>query len=421
MKQVNTIGVLLGAVAMIATSNSHADLKVKSQGELALESRAFFPEGDGKDYNVAMAGRLTIDAKLKPFKLRVRGFGRHDEVDRNRSALFPEEVWLELKEDALRIRVGYQMLNWTATEAFHPADILNSRYLDGNVQNPEKIGELMAAARLKFLDGNVEAFFMPVFRQPILPSSRSRYRFSPLGVTLGETLVIDQGGELTDDRVFPQRAVRVHQTFRGADVSLHLVQHVDRSLPLVFIDPATMQPQLVFQWVTQIGGTYQQVLGPVLAKVEAAYRDFKSPRRDSPAFGQVSDRDHTLVAAGLEWGFAHESGGESTFLAEAQSAFGLDDESQGSLMLFQRDLLFGYRYARGDVNDQSVLASVIVDLEDPEKLFGAVEYSRRLGETWRAQPGLRIVRFPPKNPDQPVGPEFLHNANYLYINLTRFF
>ncbi len=415
----HTVSAALALLASIVPAMATADLAVKSQGELGLESRVFFPSGEGDDYNVAMVRRLTLDGKLKPLKLRVRGFARHDGVDRERSALFPEEAWLEYKADLVRFRVGYQMLNWTATEAFHPADVINSRYFDGNVQNPEKLGELMAAARIKVMDGNVEAFFMPRFTEPILPSSNSRYRFAPLGTTIPDPQLIDQNGEVSDDRWVPQWGVRAQQSFHGADVSAHVLQHVDRALPLVLFDPAAgIPPTLIYQWVTQVGGTYQQVAGPVIIKVEGSYRWFETP---DPRNGlPVPDRNHALLAVGLEYGFGHDSGGESTFLLEAESAFGLDDEVAG-LLLFQRDALIGYRYSHGDEADQSFTVSVIDDLEAQQQFFANLEYGRRIGETWRAQTGLRLIHYPPKNPAAPVGPEFLDNANYGYLNLTRFF
>jgi hypothetical protein len=409
----------LCAVAL-AASTASADLELKSKGELGLETRAFVNDGDGDDYNVAMVGRLTIDAKLKPFKAKIRGFARHEGIDRERSAFFPEEVWVEYKKNPLRIRVGFQMLNWTATEAFHPADIINSRYFDGNVQSPEKRGELMASVRYKFEGGNVEGYFMPLFSKPILPSSSSRFRFSPLGVKLGDTLVIDESGELTDDQWHPQWALRAQQTFGKIDVAVHAVQHIDRSLPLVLFNQQTGRPDIVFQHLTQVGGTYSQVFGPVIAKLEVGYRRFTD--FDGPPLTAmfIPDRDHTLVAAGLEWGFGHDSGGESTLLLEGQSAFGLDDEVAG-LLLFQRDLLAGYRFDANDEVGTTFTGSVIVDAEDPEQFFANLEYGRRLGETWTIAAGLRLIRFPPEDPDNPVGPEFLDGANYVYSNLTRFF
>jgi len=423
---------LASVLTAVTTAPAAADeLEVSSQGEVGAEARIFLPGTEGDLGNVSGIARLYLELEYDDFELNLRGFGRHDGIDRKRSALFPEEAFLEYKNNPVRVRLGYQLLNWTATEAFHPADIINARYLDGNVQNPEKLGELMGAFRYKFLDGNVEAYVMPLFTSPVFPSEDSRFRFGPLGVALGETLVLDRDGTLEDDPWFLQWGARVQQSIFGADVSLHFIRHIDRSLPLVTLTDdgnGGLTPGLVFQALTQVGGTYQQVWGPIIVKVEAAYRDFENPTESEremlppePLFS-VPDRDHTLVAVGLEYGLPHDDG-ESTFLLEGQYAIGFPDEEEapGQLLLFGSDVLAGYRYAFNDVDDKTITASVIIDIEEPEQIFGNVAYQQRIGEEWRGELGFRLINFPAADPNNPQGPENLDDANYFYTSLIRFF
>lgn len=398
--------------------DASAEVKISSQGELGIEARLFTGGGEGDQGNVSGIGRLSLSGKSKPFKFKFRGFIRHDGVDRTRSAIFPEEAWVEYREKGLRFRAGYQLLNWTATEAFHPADVINSRYFDGNVQNPEKLGELILSLRLKIGNGNIEGFLMPLFTEPILPSTQSRFRFSPFGSEVTNTLILDRDGELTETKVHPNWGVRLSQTLGKADVSMHVLQQTDKSLPQVRFEslPPTSPPNLVFQQVTQVGGTYQQALGTFLLKFEGAYRWFVDS--NDPTFAGLSD--FGLVAGGVEWGFGHESGGESTFLLEGQSIFGQGDADL-TFFLFERDVLLGYRYAHGDESDQSLTLSSIVDLDDPEQIFGNAEYGRRLGDSWRLSAGFRLIRYPASEDSAPVGPENLNNANYVYTTLLRYF
>ena len=162
-----------------------AELKVKSKGEIGTEARFFVKDDNNplsEEINAALVGRIQLDAEAQALKLVARGFARYDPTDVDRSAAFVEDTFLEWKENPVRLRVGAMLLNWTATEAFHPADIINSRYLDSNVENQEKLGEPMVAFRLKFLAGNVEVMWMPFVVNPIFPSGASRQNFAPPGI-----------------------------------------------------------------------------------------------------------------------------------------------------------------------------------------------------------------------------------------------
>lgn len=411
-------------------------LKVSSKGELGTEGRIFYPSDtdQGDLGNIAGIGRLYLKAKYGKFKLSFRGFGRHDGFDRKRSALFPEEAYLEYKQNPILIRLGYQLQTWTATEAFHPADIINSRYLDGSVQAPEKRGELMGLARLKFGSGNIELFFMPLFSSPIFPSEDSRFRFGPLGQAISQIQILDRNGKIDDDPWRLQYGARMQQRLFGADLSVHLVRHIDRSLPLVLADfssgglSAPPKISLVYQALTQIGGTLQSVVGPFLVKLEAAHRDFDQPttaERDRlpPApFLSLADRDHTLIAVGLEYNIYH-SQGESALLLEGQYARWREggEAPDGSLLLFDKDLLFGWRYAFNDVADRSITTSLIIDVKEIEQFFANIVYGQRIGDVWRAELGLRLISFPPKDPNNPQGPEYIDQANYAYTSLIRYF
>ena len=411
-------------------------LKVKSRGELGTEGRIFLAsdQDQGDIGNFAGVGRLYLTAKYDDFRLYLRGFGRHDGFDRKRSALFPEEAYLEYKNNPLRVRLGYQLQTWTATEAFHPADLINSRYLDGSVQAPEKRGELMGSARLKLWSGNIEAFIMPLFSAPIFPSEDSRFRFGPLGQSIGDLQILGRDGLISDDPWRLQYGARIQQTLFDTDLSLHFVRHIDRSLPIALItidssDPsAAPNVSLVYQALTQIGGTLQRVIGPVLFKAEAAYRDFEQPNRSQramlppPPLFNLTDRDHTLIAIGLEYNLYHQTG-ESALLIEGQYAiWGEGKESgEGSLLLFDKDLLLGWRYAFNDVADRSLTTSVIIDMETPEQLFFNAVYAQRIGDMWRGELGLRLISYPPKDPDNPQGPEYIDQAHYAYTSLIRYF
>lgn len=427
MPRLAALAAYVTALAMLLSGSSlHAqDLSLSSRGELGAEGRVFYPDDESKTDagNVAAVGRLQVDAELGDASARSRTFLRLDPYDSVRTQIVPEELWLQGELSVVRLRVGYQMLNWSATEAFHPADVINSRILDGSLENPEKLGEPIAALRVDIPHGNVEVFAMPVFTAPVLPSSRSRMTLAPPGIALGDALILDRTGHVDDDQRFqPQWAARIEQTWGDADLSVHVLQQIDRSMPLVVLDPVAFAPRPMFQAVTQAGATYTHVIDQTIVKVEGAYRHFAQPSGDATALGPVPQRDHVLAALGLEQGVSQDNGQETALLLEGQAFIPTHDSfPKLQYPLFEHDVLVGVRHAWNDEASRTLLLTVIVDVHDPERLVASASYNQRLGEEWSGTLGVRLLRYPPKNLDAPLLYEQLHDAHQLYFDLRHYF
>lgn len=422
------------AGALASTSHAAAQLELESRGELGVESRVFLPDDtvDTDFGNVAMVGRLHADADigtdaLDELSARARVFSRLDPYDELRSRVVPEELYATVELEPVRLRVGYQMLNWTATEAFHPADVINSRILDGAFENPEKLGEPTASLRVEIPEGNVELYAMPFFTAPVLPSSRSPLGFAGPNLSLGAPLVLERDGDLDEQRFQPQGGLQVQQTWGDADVSVHVLHHIDREQPQVVLDLDAGLPRPVYQAVTQLGGTYQHALDGTVLKLEAAYRAFVRPGGGVPmggenVLGALAPRNQVLLAAGVEHGVSRGDGSDTALLLEGQMLIPTQDDFPELLEpLFQHDVLLGVRHAFNDVQSTALLTTVIVDVEQPEQLVVGVSVSRRLGEEWGLTTGLRLLRVPPTDPFAPIGVENLHDDHQLYLDLRRYF
>jgi hypothetical protein len=414
---------LVCAFALGASAPALAQPEIDSRGELGLEGRVFYPDDTSRTDagNVAATGRLQVDLDADALAAKARVFSRLDPYDQVRTRLVPEDVWLQAELEPMRLRVGYQMLNWSATEAFHPADVINSRMLDGNFQNPEKLGEPMAALRVDIPHGNIEAFFMPVFTAPVLPSSRARLNFAGAGTALGGARVLQRDGQVDVSRWQPQWAAQIQQTWGDADVALHVLQQIDRSAPLIMIAP-DFTPHPVYQALTQLGMTYQHVLDRTLLKLEAAYRRYdRSVPAPTPLF-RAPKRDHVLAAIGVEQGLDAVNGAELSLLLEGQVLIPTVDKFPSTQKpLFEHDVLLGLRHAWNDEASSALLVTTIIDVKDPERLIFDASFNRRLGEVWGATLGLRLLRYPPKNRDAKVLYENLDDAHQLYTNVTRYF
>lgn len=152
-----------------------------SGGELGLEGRSFLNDGDRRttDQGLALAGRFELRHDHEAWAEKTKIVGRLDRYDRARDTFFPEELWLQFTANLPRLRLGIDTVTWTALEAFHPADTVNSRNFDSDLENFEKIGEPMLAAKFDVAEGStVSALFMPVYVKTLIPSPYSRLNLS---------------------------------------------------------------------------------------------------------------------------------------------------------------------------------------------------------------------------------------------------
>jgi hypothetical protein len=406
---------------------------VSSSGELALEPRAFLSDDNPatKDYGIAFYGRLELRHRHGPFEEKVHVFGRQDALDRGRSIVAVQEALLQLRAGPLRVRVGCDVLNWTATEAFHPADVINARNLDSDMANFEKIGEPLLSIQLTPFEGaSLTVIAMPAYMKTLFPPASSRLNFTP-GLNLqGERALVDRKGKFTEDDFGPQGAVVLQQTLGSADVSLHLLEHMDKLQPWLGVDTMRAVVLPVFETVRQVGGTYQQVIGSLIIKLEAAYRWFLAPKTqqryvalrdpsDPSLRGDFPKQDHGIVALGLEYGLSHGSSGDSTLLVEAQAVLRDDELMRRALSPFQRDVLVGYRFSWNDTDSREAYFGGVFDLEHAGEALIDLSYRQRIGETWSARIAARF--FTVRRSAFATGLTPLRDASHVQLVLTRHF
>jgi hypothetical protein len=416
-----TVGLSLLALTRTAAAQ---ESEWASKGEVAVESRVFAGDDDARtvDRGLGAFSRLELRYARAIFEAKARGMGRLDRFDSQRTVALPEEIWMQVRWRRIRLRAGYDIINWTATESVHPADIINARNLDSDLENPEKIGEPMVALQLRPLEGlSIEVLAMPYTTAPILPSPASHMSFTPVGLDLRDhQLRLDRTGHLARSRFAPQGAIQVRQVLGPADITLHLVQHVDRNQPWLLVDPATLQPSLRFQTVTQLGGTAQYAVGALLAKVEWSVRRFTGAAADAGLPGLLPNRNHGSVAGGLEWNWPHDNGSEATLVLEGQSILGVDKTMRRLLTAFQRDALIGLRFAANDSASREVFVGGLMDLERWNEFLITASYQQRLGETWTIKAGLRIFEAPaPAQGTFATGVAALRKSDQLRLTLTR--
>jgi hypothetical protein len=395
-----------------------------SKGETRAEVRQFTDDDNPitKDTNLGLFARLEARYRNGPWRAIIRGFGRVDHEDDSRDLSAFEEAWLGYRKSGWDIRLGYQLLNWTATEAFHPADIVNSRNLDSNIENPEKLGEPMLSIRKRIGEGGLTLYAMPRYEEPNLPGPSVRLNFLPPGFQVGEPIWLEGDGDVSDDSYGEQWGARFTQTLGDADLSVHYLDHIDRQIPAFAADPTTGIVRPVYFRTTDIGLTYLHVIGAWIAKIEYAHKDFEDQTLPLPGISPfpINQIDHQQAAFGLEYGWNGKSGSETTLIFEGQAVLDTTEEERALINPFQRDLLGGIRHAWNDKLGRELLVTVITDVERDEEYLFNLPYSQRLTDTWSIETGIRWIEAPPKA-SFPVGLENLHEANQIFVNLSRFF
>lgn len=401
---------LLGGMAWTGTDNPW-----QSQGEVAAEGR-IFSDDDRPETNDSGAGffvRLDVGYQKGPWRGSLRGFGRVDREDPTRDFTAVEEAWWGWRKKSWEAKLGFQMLNWTATEAFHPADLINSRNLDSNLENPEKLGELIGSLRKGFGQGGVTVYLMPRFEEPNLPDGRSRLSFVPPGIVLTPAAWLTDPDTLTTDSYGTQWGLRLTQTHGSADWSLHVLDHLDRQQPVFREIENGIQP--VYLRVRDYGGTYLHILGALIAKVEANYRDFIQADQL-----ELRQEDHGQLAVGFEYGWVYAGGGEGTLLAEGVSVVDVSETTRARLTPFQRDVLVGYRHAWNDALSRELTFTFIADLERSHEYLGNLRYKQRLSDVWAVEASLRFIDAPVDS-TVPMGLQVLDESNQVQLKLSRYF
>lgn len=426
------------------------------QGEVTFEFRRFDNDNNRftEETGVALFTRVETRYNDQKYQAVLRGYGRVDRKDKDRSLFVLEDGYVASYLDQYkeyRLLVGYKIFNWTATEAFHPADQINSRNLDGELENLEKKGELTVELEMPLLDGFFKLFYWPRFEPPTIPSSTSRLGTGIEDLIVTKPVVVDGTDSDSNDHWVHQFGLRATQTWGSFDGSFHIIHHINRNFPLTgsgdygdlsFTIPFvgtfdvftsfTSDFTPFFYRSTQVGGTGQLATGSLLSKLEFAYRAFEkdfavldlyeAPADSLTSFDQsalMRPSDHLDVALGFEYSIFHGTG-DSTIFLEGTTLFGPSSEERVRMTIFQSDIFIGYRYAFNDVMGSEIFASTIFDTERSHERIYSASFTRRISDVWKYKFGLRVYDAP-RDGQIPRGLEQIGRGDYGYFNLTRYF
>lgn len=361
---------------------------------------------------------FLLEVKGDSYEFKLSASAMLDNTDEQWKSIIPEDNYFQYYLGDFTFTLGTKIYNWSATEFFHPADVLNSKDLNSRLDRFKKLGQSIISASMVLGDGQISLFVSPYLILPRAIGTKSHFS---LVSNLGSPQWTDHNGAITDEKFIMMPGLRFTQTIGDADISAHIIRHVDREAPIYVVNPLSGQYSQLYLMVTQFGFTYQHALPyGLILKVEHASKFYqKSTTLDSLILSRPVNDYHTSVVS-LETGMSHEHGRDSTFVFEGQFITGVSADERKNISYFQQDVMIGYKFSFNDIESKEFFASFIFDIERSGEYVFNVNYNQRIGESWKFDAGFFLF-FANEKIGLPSGLEQIDDGDHIYTTLTKYF
>ena len=145
---------------------------ISYQGYVGFQQRLFDNQNLSavNQSNLYSLSRLKVMYDNQDISAILTVYSQVDSLDDSRSDLLVEEAFMTYMKDNLTLSAGLKKINWAAMEAFHPVDVINSRYFDSDIKQPIKYGEPMLHLSYALPAWTINAYWLPLFKSPKYPS-----------------------------------------------------------------------------------------------------------------------------------------------------------------------------------------------------------------------------------------------------------
>lgn len=393
------------AAATLAAWTGAAAAEFDLSGSMQLETRLFLsdPAYAGQDAaavspSVALAPELIVDLEGGRDRFTLIPFLRVDAHDERRThADLREANWLHVG-DGFDLVLGLDKVFWGVAESRHLVDIVNQTDLVEDIDQEDKLGQLMLQLQLDRDWGMLQGFVMPVFRERSFPGDKGRFR-GPLPIADDAVYQSDAG------QYHPDLALRWSRTFGGLDIGVSQFRGTSRE-PRLVAEARGGGTELVphYDLIDQTGVDAQYTSGAWLWKLEAIAR-----------FGQGDAFAATV--AGFEYTLYQVADSDADLGLLLEHLYdGREEDGDAPLTVFQNDVFAGARLTLNDEPDTTLLAGAIVDAEDGSVSL-SLEASRRIGRDMKAELEARI--FPKAASDDPL--YRIRRDGAVTLRLSRYF
>ncbi|MEO0974397.1 MAG: hypothetical protein AAFX85_15005, partial [Pseudomonadota bacterium] len=361
----------------VASAAGEWDLGADIAAELRsfVEGPAFDDQLEHLQPSTAITADLRWDSDDRRHQLVITPFARLDGADSRRTHVDLREGYYRYAGDGIELIVGAAKVFWGVTESRHLVDIVNQTDAVEDIDEEDKLGQPMVKLSLLRDWGQLDFFALPVFRERTFPGVDGRLRFDP-------EIDVDEarfGSDLDEQADHTDFAVRYSHYFGNVDLGLSFFNGTSREPLFAFgANPQTGAPTItpIYSDIRQIGVDAQYTANAWLWKFEGIVREGQGDTFAATVAGFEYTR-YGVTQAGADLGL----------LVEHQ--YDGRDFPEAPVTVLNNDLFYGARLALNDVQDTSLLAGAITDLEDGTTSV-SIEAERRFGQVWTGELEARL-------------------------------
>lgn len=377
---------------------------VNVTGSIGGEARVFFfdPRFAGQLDGVqpSVFGEATIDwqDEARENQLVFTAFGRLDARDERRTHADVREAYWRHDGGEYELLLGVNRVFWGVTESRHLVNVINQIDAVENIDGEDYLGQPMVHVATQQDFGRFGVYVMPGFREQTFAGREGRLR--------GPIAVDDDSASYQSSlgRLHPDLALRYSHFIGDFDIGAHAFYGHSREPNLVpFVGSGGLALRPHYELITQAGVDLQYTREAWLWKLEALVRDGHGDPFVA-AVGGFEYTEYQIFETDADLGLLAE------YLVDGRS------ERDAPSTTFQNDIFLGARLALNDVEDTSILAGGLYDLEHGSTSF-RVEAETRIGESWRAEIEGQFFTHAAKDDPGAV----FENDSFLTLRMTRFF
>ncbi len=291
-------------------------------------------------------------------------FARLDSRDDERSHVDVREAyWLYIQND-WEILIGANREFWGVTESRHLVNVLNQIDQVENIDEEDYLGQAMINLTLQKDFGRLSFYVLPHFRERTFAGRNGRLR-SPIIVDDDDAEYESSAEEWHTDF-----AIRYSHYIGNWDIGSSYFYGTGREPTLILNESAT---KLIpyYDIINQLGIDIQYTNEEWLWKFEGIVRE-----------GQGDTFAATVL--GFEYTFFQFLNTDADVGILLEHLFDDRDDSGVPATILENDVFIGARYTLNDIQDTSLLAGGIIDLED-ESYSLRMEAERRFGDSLKVE------------------------------------
>lgn len=405
MNKTTSAAIALLMATPLCSVPAYAESDLDFSGSIGLEARVFpkDPAFAGQSdelgqYSAIFEGELEWRSDDRKHQFVVMPWARVDSIDEERTHADLREAYYRFRGNQIEAQIGVIKVFWGTAESRHLVDVVNQTDAVEDIDGEDKLGQPAIRIGTQQDWGKLEGFILPYFRKQTSPGLDGRLR-GPLPLDW-ENPIFESGDE--EDNI--DFALRYSHYFGDWDIGLSAFDGTSREATFLVNENGTrLTPH--YAQISQFGLDLQYTNEAWLWKFEGIIRE-----GHGDTFG--------AFVGGLEYTFygVTDSGADLGVLTEYQ----FDDRDENPLIApvttANNDLFLGARYALNDMQDTSILAGSVVDL-DNGSTSGVIEAQRRIGNNWSLELEARLF-LETDDQDPSI---FFKKDDAFTVRMTRYF